>query len=85
MQQPRQLFAISHLVGDRLPEEIAADLAVSTRTVQRWMHRGIDWQQADRFAVKVLGSHPLNAFGPEWSVAAEQAPDRDDARLQFIR
>lgn len=66
-------FAIADLIGDRLPEDIAHDLAVSTRTVQRWIASGVDWERADAFACKVLGDHPLTVFGPEWHEAAEAA------------
>ena len=69
---PRK-FPISHLIGDRIPEEIAEDLEVSTRTVQRWIEHGVNWEQADVFAAKALNLHASTAFGPEWDELADAA------------
>lgn len=71
-------FPIGHLIGDRIPEEIAEDLAVSTRTVQRWIEHGVNWEQADIFAAHVLNVHPLTAFGPDWLAAASEGSKVDE-------
>lgn len=71
-------FPIGHLIGDRVPEEIAEDLGVSTRSVQRWIEHGVNWEQADVFATKALNLHPLTAFGPEWLDAAAEAARHAD-------
>jgi hypothetical protein len=73
-------FPIEHLIGDRVPEEIAADLEVSTRTVQRWIITGVNWEQADVFAAKALKMHPMTAFGPEWlDIAEAEAPRQEES------
>lgn len=71
-------FPIDHLIGDRVPEEIAEDLGVSTRSVQRWIDSGVNWEQADVFAAKCLHVHPITAFGPEWLDAAAAAAHFDE-------
>lgn len=77
-------FPIEHLIGDRVPEDIAADLAVSTRTVQRWIIDGVNWEQADVFAAKALNVHPITAFGPEWLDIAEAEAGRPEESLSDI-
>lgn len=64
-------FPIAHLMGNRTPEQIAEDLGKSARTVQRWIESGINWEQADVFATKILRDHPLAVWGPAWHDAAE--------------
>jgi hypothetical protein len=68
-------FPIDHLIdpvlAGRTLDEIAADLEVSTRTVQRWIASGVNWEQADTFAIKILNLHPLTAFGEAWRDASE--------------
>lgn len=75
---PPARFPIEHLLGDRTPETIAADLQMTTRSVQRWITKGLNWQQADVFACKILQLHPYNVFGQQWyDVAANEArPDQ---------
>lgn len=70
-------FPIDHLIGDRSCDEIAADLAMTTRSVQRWITKGLNWQQADVFACRILHLHPATVFGEEWYevAAAEARPD----------
>ena len=76
----RTRFPIDHLLGDRRASQIAADLEMTTRSVQRWIAKGLNWEQADVFACKVLHLHPFDVFGNEWfEVAATEArPDPDD-------
>ena len=75
---PRTRFPIDHLIGDRGTSQIAKDLAMTTRSVQRWITKGLNWEQADVFACKVLHLHPSTVFGDEWfeASAAEARPDR---------
>jgi len=66
----RARFTITHLIGDRSTAQVARDLAVTRRTVERWVADGVNWEQADEFAARVLGCHPATVFGPEWCAAA---------------
>lgn len=63
-------FDINDLVPERDNNEIAEDLKVSRRTIERWMKYGVNWVQAERFAVHILREHPASVFGEEWYRAA---------------
>lgn len=81
----RRLFPIGDLIADYDTREVAKAVHVSPRTVQRWIVKGVDWRAADAIAARVLNTHPICVFGPEWHAAAEAASDKDDHHLQFNR
>jgi hypothetical protein len=76
-------FRIEHLVGERTTRQMAHDLKLSTRTVERWIADGVDWEQADRFAARVLRTAAFDpgAFGEEWEAAADAACNADQQTL----
>lgn len=47
-------------------------LGVSRRTVERWLVGGVDWNRADRIAVKVFGVHPIDVWGDAWVELADE-------------
>lgn len=63
-------FTIDHLVPERDTNDIAEDLNVTRRTIERWMKTGVNWVQAERFAVRILHEHPASVFGEAWYDAA---------------
>jgi hypothetical protein len=79
---PPVRFPIEHLI-DRPAADIAADLAMTTRSVQRWIAKGLNWEQADVFACKIMHLHPSSVFGDEWVEAADAAAEAALARLDL--
>lgn len=63
-------FQIARLLIDRNLREVAEDLEVSVRTVERWVETGVGWRTADRIAATILNEHAVVLFGPEWAEAA---------------
>ena len=45
---------------------VAEKLGVSRRTVERWVHSGVDVYTADKIAIKVAGDHPEFVWGLDW-------------------
>lgn len=64
-------FQIAHLLIDRNVRHIAADIGVSVRTIERWIAKGVTWDDADRIAAKVCNDNAAHLFGPEWSAIAD--------------
>lgn len=68
----RAKFQIAHIVMARSLEtaSMARMCDVSERTIQRWIENGIPtWWDADLFAIKVLDTNPIFAFGEDWLLA----------------
>jgi hypothetical protein len=79
----RRRFQIAHLLADRRPVDIAADLAVPKRTVQRWLQHGVGWETAELIACKLLGVPAMFQFGEEWEAEADRACHVDLAPSLF--
>lgn len=46
---------------------MAERAGVSLRTVQRWIARdAVDWATADVIACRILDTHPVVVWGPDW-------------------
>lgn len=85
MTDPR--FPIADLIPlGRSIEDMAEDLDMTTRTIQRWLVNGVTADQADEFCAKILNVHPLVIFGTPWADASrykylaqiEDLPDDTD-------
>ncbi len=66
-------FQIAHLMVNLTTTHVAERLKVSERTVQRWVLTGVNWDQADDFACRVLGVNPVSLWGTQWEAAADEA------------
>ena len=68
-------FQIAHLLRGFKCHQIADQLGVTERTVQRWVDKGVNWQTAELVAVKVLGDCPERVFGRAWCEAIDEYID----------
>lgn len=72
---------VGHIVDDMPIDEVAAVMAVSKRTVQRWRHTGVDGWTGDRFAVKVCGVTGYDLWGDDFNLAFEKIDARAPKEL----
>lgn len=63
------MIAVAEALADYSTTDIAETMGVSRRTVQRWLHNGVDAVLADEIAVKVIGDHPSYVWGADWTNA----------------
>lgn len=60
-------FDITEIVERHGTLHIAERVGVSRRTVERWVHNGVDEFTADKIAVKVEGENPGFIWGRAWA------------------
>lgn len=71
-ERPNRLSPLPLLrMTDGMPcREAAAMLGVNAGTLQKWRNGeteiGLHYAQADRIAIRHLGTHPSNVWGQEW-------------------
>lgn len=70
-QERERRFQIAHLLAEANLPHVAADIGVSVRTIERWVIRGVTWDQADLIAAKFCNDNPEHLFGPEWAAIAD--------------
>lgn len=59
-------YDITALVERHGAVHIAERVGVHKRTVERWVHNGVDEFTADKIAVKVEGLNPASVWGRDW-------------------
>lgn len=60
-------YDVSALVAKHGTTTVAERMGCSRRTVQRWVHNGVDAFLADEIAVKVANDHPAFIWGRDWT------------------